>query len=430
MHRARGGQLKARRFLWLFASLLAVLALVAASCGGDDEEGAGGTETGQAGGEGETLKIVSDLPLQGSDRVQTTQMNEAIKFVLEQAGNQAGPHTIEFEEFDDATAAKGAWDEAKCAENARTYVESEEIVGVIGTYNSGCAAIIIPILNEASVAMVSPANTYAGLTHEAPGTEAGEPDTYFPTGSRNYVRVVASDDKQGAVAAKYMAETLGVEKVFILDDRELYGKGLADAFESFAEEEGLEVAGHEGWNKDDPNYRALMTKIKATGADGIYISGISTNNGGQLIKDKVAVVGDNETVQVLVPDGFVLSSLFEEAGPENVNGAFGTAPTQPPENLSGEGAQFVEDLRAKLGVDNLEVYTVYAAASAQVLLDAISRSDGSREDVVAKLFEVDIETVVGPITFDENGDPAEKVESIYAAEGGAWVWKETVSVSD
>jgi branched-chain amino acid transport system substrate-binding protein len=132
--------LKVRRSLWLFASLLAVLVLVAASCGGDDDEGAGGTDTGQAGGEGKTLKIVSDLPLQGSDRVQTTQMNEAIKFVLEQAGNKAGPHTIEFEEFDDATAAKGAWDEAKCAENARTYAETEEIVGVIGTYNSSSSS--------------------------------------------------------------------------------------------------------------------------------------------------------------------------------------------------------------------------------------------------------------------------------------------------
>ena len=421
--------MKVRRSLWLFASLLAVLVLVAASCGGDDEEGGGGTETGQAGGEGQTLKIVSDLPLQGSDRVQTTQMNEAIKFVLDQAGNKAGPHTIEFEEFDDATAAKGAWDEAKCAENARTYVETENLVGVIGTYNSGCAAIIIPILNEASVAMVSPANTYAGLTHSAPGTEAGEPDKYFPAGGRNYVRVVASDDNQGKVAAKYMKEKLGASKIFILDDKELYGKGVADAFEGFAAENDLEIVGHEGWNKDDPNYRALMTKIKATGADGIYIGGISTNNGGQLMKDKVAVVGDNEAVKVLVSDGFVLSSLFEEAGPENVNGAFGTAPTQPPENLSGAGAQFVADLQAKLGTENLEVYTVYAAASAQVLLEAIGNSDGSREDVVAKLFEVNVDTVVGQMSFDENGDPAEKVESVYAAENGQWTWKETVSVS-
>jgi branched-chain amino acid transport system substrate-binding protein len=421
--------LNARRSLWILASLLAVLVFAAAACGGDDGGDAGGggdTEGGDGGGQ--TIKIVSDLPLQGSDRVQAAQMNEAIRFVLEQAGNKAGPHTIEFEAFDDSTAAAGKWDEAKCAENARTYADTENLVGVIGTYNSGCAAIIIPILNEVPLAMISPANTAVGLTHVGPGSESGEPEKYYPSGQRNYTRVVASDDNQGKVAAKYMKEELGVTKVFILDDRETYGKGVADAFESFAAENDLEVVGHEGWNAQDPNYRALMTKIKATGADGVYIGGVSTNNGGQLVKDKVDILGDNEQVRLLVSDGFVLGTLFEESA-NTVDGAFGTAPTQPPENLSGEGAQFVEDLAAKLGVDTLEVYTTYAAAAAQALVDAIGRSDGSREDVIAKLFETEVDTVVGTMTFDENGNPAEKVESIYKAENGQWTWQETVSVT-
>jgi branched-chain amino acid transport system substrate-binding protein len=300
---------------------------------------------------------------------------------------------------------------------------------VIGTYNSGCAAIEIPILNDASISMVSPANTYAGLTHQAPGTESGEPDKYYPSGKRNYVRVVASDDNQGKVAAKYMKEKLGVSKVFILDDKELYGKGVADAFEGFAPDNGLQVVGHEGWNKDDPNYRALMTKIKASGADGIYIGGVSTNNGGQLMKDKVAVVGDNDAVKVMVSDGFVLSSLFDEAGADNVNGAIGTAPTQPPSNLSGAGAKFVSDLQAKLGVTGLEVYTVYAAAAAQALVEAIKASDGTKEGVLDQLFKVSTDTVVGPMSFDENGDPASKVESVYLAKGGEWAWQETISVT-
>jgi branched-chain amino acid transport system substrate-binding protein len=392
--------------------LVALLALVAAGCGG--------------GGDGKTLKIVSDLPLQGSDRVQTEQMNRAIEFVLAQADGKAGDYTIEFEAFDDSTAAKGAWDEAKCAENARTYVDDENVVGVIGTYNSGCAAIIIPILNETPVAMVSPANTYQGLTTSGPGTEEGEPDKYYPSGERNYARVVAHDLFQGKVGASFMKDDLGVTKVFILDDRELYGKGVADAFEGSAKEIGLEVVGHEGWDKDAPNYTALMTKIKATGADGIYIGGISTNNGGQLVKDKVANVGDNDAVKMVVSDGFVLSSLFDEAGAENVEGAYGTAPTQPPDKLTGAGATFITDFQAEEGEGtNIEVYTIYAAAAAQVLLDAIGRSDGSRADIVAKLFETDMsDSVLGAFSFDENGDPAAGVESVYKATSGAWVWQE------
>ncbi len=108
-----------RKVLWLVALLVAALALVAAGCGGDDNESSGDTTATSGGGGGKTVKIVSDLPLQGSDRVQTEQMVRAIEFVLKQANNKAGDYTIEFESNDDATAAAGKWDEAKCAENAR-----------------------------------------------------------------------------------------------------------------------------------------------------------------------------------------------------------------------------------------------------------------------------------------------------------------------
>jgi branched-chain amino acid transport system substrate-binding protein len=390
------------------------------------------TGCGGGGDDGQTLKIVSDLPLQGSNLVQTEQMVQAIEYVLELADNKAGDYTIEYESFDDAIASTGNWDEALCASNARTYADDESIVGVIGTYNSGCAAIIIPILNEAGVAMLSPANTYAGLTHAAPGTEAGEPDKYYPNGERNYARVVASDDFQGKVGASFLKDELGVTSVFILDDRELYGKGVADAFEDAAKAIGLKVAGHEGWDKDAPNYTALMTKIKATGADAVYIGGVSPNNGGQLVKDKVAVLGDNEQVKLLVTDGFVLDSLFDDAGPENVQGAYGTAPTLPASQIAGAGAEFVDGFQEKIGADaNIQVYTLYAATAAQVMLDAISRSDGSRSDVLAKMFETDLtDTATGPMSFNEDGDPAAGTQQLFKADAAQknWVWDKSLTV--
>jgi branched-chain amino acid transport system substrate-binding protein len=414
--------------------MIAALALAAAGCGGDDDEeaGDGGTateETGGAGGGG-TLKIVSDLPLQGSDRQQTAQMNNAIRLVLEQADNKAGDYTIEFEAFDDSTAAKGAWDEAVCASNARQYAEDESVVGVIGTYNSGCAAIEIPILNEASVAMISPANTAVGLTHEGVGSGEGEPEKYYPSGTRNYVRVVASDDLQGKTDAEFFKEELGVTKVYILDDKEQYGKGVADAFESFANDVDLEVVGHEGWDKSAPNYTALMTKIKGTGADGIFLGGISTNNGGQLVKDKVAVLGDNETVKLMGSDGFVLTTLFEEAGPENAEGMYGSAPVVNAADLTGAGQDFVAAFEERYPGEPIQVYTAYAAGSAQALLDAIARSDGTREDIAAKLLETNIEDgIVGPISFNENGDPKSGRMSIFVGRDGNWAFHKAAEVA-
>ena len=425
-------KLRFRGWIGLLALLIAALMFAVAGCGGDDDEGgeagadtAAETDEGGEGGDGQTLKIVSDLPLQGASREQTETMVNAIELFLEQQENKAGNYTIEYESFDDATAAKGAWDEAVCAANARKFVEDETIVGVIGTFNSGCAKIEVPIANEASLAYVSPANTAVGLTHEGPGSEPGEPEKYFPTGERNYTRVVASDDFQGEVDANYMKTELGVTKVFILDDKDAYGKGVADAFEIAAKDIGLAVAGHEGWDANAQNYRSLMSKIKATGADGIFIGGISDFNGGQVVKDKVAVVGDNEQVKLLMSDGMVTASLFEEAGQGNLEGAYGSAPVLNPEDIAGAGKEFLDAYTAEHG--DPEVYTAYAAAAAQVLLDAIARSDGTREDVVAKMFETNIpaeEGIVGAMSFNENGDPEKGLISIFQGKGGEWTFVE------
>jgi branched-chain amino acid transport system substrate-binding protein len=409
--------------LAVLLALIGAFALLAAGCGGEEGEGEG-TDTG-AGGEAKTVKIVSDLPLQGSTAAQTEQMNNAVKLYLQEINNKAGDYTIEFEGFDDSTAAKGAWDEATCAANARKYVEDESIVGVIGTFNSGCAKIEVPIANEASLAYISPANTATGLTHEGPGAEPGEPDKYYPSGTRNYARVVTSDDVQGQIDANYMMNELGVTSVFILDDKDAYGKGVADAFEIAAKDIGLKVAGHEGWDANASNYKALFTKIKATGADGLFIGGISCFNGGQLVKDKVSVLGDNEAVKTVVSDGFVVQSLFEEAGEENVEGVYGSAPTLNPEDLPGPGKEFNAKVQQQFGPP--EVYTAYAVAAVQMLLAAIEQSDGTRESVTENLLSAEAETVVGPLSFDENGDPAEKFESIFQGKGGKWTFVEQVA---
>ena len=192
--------------------------------------------------------------------------------------------------------------------------------------------------------MVSPANTATGLTHEGPGAESGEPDKYYPSGVRNYARVVTSDDIQGAIGAQYMQETLGCTSMYILDDKDAYGKGVADAFESAAGDINLEVAGHEGLGRTRRT-QVPVHEDQASGADCLYIGGISCFNGGQLMKDKVSNVGrQREEVQTLVSDGFVLQSLFEEAGEENVEGAYGTAPTLNPDDLPGDGAAFIEEV--------------------------------------------------------------------------------------
>ena len=153
-----------------------------------------------------------------------------IQLYLDQIGSKAGDYNITLKTYDDSTAAKGAWDDAACAKNATDHVANANEVAVMGTFNSGCAKIEVPTLNQDSTGpmlMVSHANTNPGLTKT---WDTGEPDKYFPTGMRNYARVVTTDDYQGQGAATFAANDLKVKKAYVLNDNQTYGLGVAKAF--------------------------------------------------------------------------------------------------------------------------------------------------------------------------------------------------------
>ena len=387
--------------------LLAVLGVAAtffvAGCGGG---GSGGEQGSSEGGGGPTATIVSDLPLQGSSRPQNETIVNAINLALEERDNMAGDVQIEYTSQDNATAQAGQWDEARCAENAQSAAQNEDIVGWIGPFNSGCAQVEIPILNQANLAMVSPANTALGLTK--PTVEPDEPERYYPTGNRNYTRVIVADDKQGQAGATWMRD-LGVQTVYILDDQEAYGRGLADQFQQAAEGLGIQVLGREGIDGDAANYRALMTQIAQTNPDAIYFGGITQNNAAQLVSDKLGAGMSNEDVVFMGPDGIVEESFLEAAG-ESAEGIYATFGGLPPEELPGAGQDFVQSYEERFPDAPVEAYTAYGYEAANVLLDAIERAydaDGevTREGVIRELFATrDYSGVLGTWSFDQDGD--------------------------
>src|SRR5277367_1666033 len=163
------------------------------------------------------IKIVSSLPRTGSATAQAQTMVNGIRMAIEEAGGRVGDFTIAYEDWDDASPERGQWDPAVEAANAQKAVKDPDIMAYIGTYNSGAAKIAMPILNEASLVMVSPANTYPGLTKTGMG-EANEPAVYRASGKINFFRVVPDDDIQGEVAAQW-AKELGEKSLFILHDR-------------------------------------------------------------------------------------------------------------------------------------------------------------------------------------------------------------------
>ena len=347
--------------------------------------------------------IGSDLPLQGANRALTTEMAKAVQFILAQDNWKAGKYSVGFQSCDDSTAAAGGYDTAKCTANAAAYAADSAVLGIIGTFNSGCAKIELPVNNRASVAMVSPSNTYPGLTVKAPGTAPGEPGIYYPTGKRNYARVVWTDLSQGAADVLFVKNNLHLKNVYVLTDKTTYGEGISTIFQTDAKKEGLKIAGFQPWNPTGTTFQSLATAVKQSGADGVFLGGNVCFQGGKVIKDLRSVLG--ASFPIMVPDGFTPASATYTTSGGTAVGVYVSQPGVPTNQLKGAGAKFASSFAKANGGKSPDPYTAYAAQAAEVLLGAIAASDGTRASVIAHLTNLTIKNgILGSFKINKNGD--------------------------
>lgn len=363
------------------------------------------------------LKIVSSLPMTGASLTQTLTIVNAMQLRLEQSNNLAcnGRYNVTFEAWDDASAFLGKWDPAVEVANANKAAADPSIVAYLGTFNSGAAKLSIPILNQSGpLVMISPANTYPGLTHSVNGlTESDEPDKYYPTGVRNYVRLSSSDDEQGPAAVNFMV-SMGIQTLYIIDDADVYGKGIADTVNIAARNAGITVLAQESYDPFSSSYTVLMQRIAKSNSgnppDAIFLGTYIDNNAAQVLKDKVEIMGSNDRVRFIGPDGIFTAALIDSAGSDAAEGVFAATPGVVIKDLGDAGRKFYEDYAAKYGASN-EPYAVYGYDAMGVALYAIEQvcSNGGdptdRRAVRDAVFSIkDFNGALGTFSFDENGD--------------------------
>ena len=398
------------------AALAAAAALAVAGCSssGSSSTAAGGGSSSSA--SGNTVDIYSSLPLQGSSTSQTIPLVNGIKLALSQANNKAGQWTVNYQSLDDSTAAAGKWDPGQTAANARKVATDPKAVYYIGEFNSGASEVSIPLLNQAGIPQVSPANTYVGLTTNLPGSAPGEPQKYYPSGTRTYLRIVPIDSIQAASDLIAMKQA-GCTKVAVANDKEAYGAGLATLLELEKGFYGVTIVSNTGIDPTTPNFRSYASTIQGQGADCFFFAGITANGGVQIVKDVNSAL---PKAKIFGADG-VRSDTWTSAAKGGVPASIDplmecTVATQDLAAYPG-GKDFLAAYKAKYGTANPDPYAIYGYEVMKLGLDTIASlgaKGNSKSAVLQALFAIKARnSVLGTYGFDKNGDTTLKSYGLY-----------------
>jgi branched-chain amino acid transport system substrate-binding protein len=413
------------------AALAAVAALAVAGCSssGSSSSSAGGGSSSSA--SGNTVDIYSSLPLQGASTSQTIPLVNGMKLALSQAGGKAGQWTVNYQSLDDSTAAAGKWDPGQTGANARKAATDPKAVYYMGEFNSGASQVSIPILNQAGLPQVSPANTYVGLTTNLPGSAPGEPQKFYPSGTRTYLRIVPIDSIQAASDLIAMKQA-GCTKVAVANDKEAYGAGLATLLGLEKGFYGVNIVSDTGIDPTAPNFRSYASTVQGEGADCFFFAGIVSNGAVQITKDVNTAL---PKAKIFGGDG-VCTDSYTSATKGGVPAALYplmecTVATQDLAAYPG-GKDFLAAYKAKYGTANPDPYAIYGYEAMKLGLDTIKglgAQGNSKSAVLHALFATTARaSVLGTYGFDKNGDTTLKSYGLYkVGPNGAPVFFKTIT---
>ncbi len=428
-----------------------LLALLAACGSGTSSSGSASTPTTGS----TTIKIATDLPVSGSDESSGKPAEDGAHLAVNQANaNHTIPgYTLVFDPQDDV-GPSGIHDPAVGARNVTSLISDALVAGIVGPFNSSVAKAEMPITNQAPLAQISPANTNPCLTKDTADSGCSGANnlipTLRPTGKVSYFRIATTDDHQGPAQADYLYKTLNLHKVYVIDDAETYGVGIANAFVGEWKTLGGTVLGHSSEPGKTTSYVSLLTQIASLHPDVLYFGGLDST-GGILIRQQMKQVPGLSNLTLGGGDGIVTPSFASTIYPiVGVGGApiFGTVAVV--DTSKNPAAQtFVQQYHASTS-DPINVYSAAAYDCANILIQAIKTalangahtptdsSDAAgaktfRQAVISAIQNVNFTGVTGHQSFDSNGDTTDKIITIYklglnASNKPDWIFESSVTV--
>jgi len=449
-----------KRWSRIFAVALCIPMLLAvlAACGSGSTGSGGntpttGTGTGSTGG-GKIIKIGTDFPTSGKDESGGKPAENGAHLAVDQANanNTIPGYTLQFDPMNDV-GPSGAHDAAVGKANVTALIGDYLVAGIVGPFNSGVAEAEMPVTNQAPITLISPSNTFPCLTVNTVAAACNGSNDILPqvrpTGNVTYFRIPTTDDHQGQVGAQVIYNTLHLKRVYVVDDAESYGTGLASYFIFYFKGMGGTILGHGSEPSSTTSYTGLLTQIAATHPDAIYFAGTDAT-GGTPFRQQFAQVAALHNIPLVGGDGIVTGDFAAKVAPSlsfaPVWGTTGSVDV----NTVPAAAAFVSAYTAKYGT--LGAYSANAYDCANILIQAIkkaiangatvpsSTSDKTggtafRTAVIAAMKQTDYTGPTGHHTFDANGDTTNKVISIFMlqnkktpCDATCWVLQKTVVV--
>ena len=355
-----------------------------------------------------SVTIGINLPFTGADAHDAQLIKDGALLAIDDANAKGGAagYKLNVLLLDDGTATAGQYDPAQAATNARKMVADNSVVAAIGPQMSGSGKAMAPILSQGNLATITPASTNPDITNPKFAS------TYMPGGKAIYFRTVTTDAFQGPNMANFMADTLKVKSVYILDDSGAYGVGVANAFEGQAKKRGLNVLGHDQLDPKEADYTTILTKIKSMNPDALYYGGVA-QAGVKVVKQCYDIM---PKVIRAGGDGVYGSEILKGAGFPAAEGLYATI-AAPNILASNDAKPFVEAFVKKYG-EQPENYSITAYDAALVIIDAIetvakSGKPVDRNSIRDAIQASKAKTIQGTVSFDQYGDITNRVVSVF-----------------
>jgi branched-chain amino acid transport system substrate-binding protein len=406
---------------------LAVLAVAALSaCGGSSDNSSSSEAAGTSGTAGR-VDIYSSLPLRGPSAAEAISLQNGIRLALAQSGDKAGPFTVMYTALDDSTG-DGGWDATQTAANAHEAAADPRAVYYIGEFDDGASEVSMPILNQAGIAQVSPANTYVGLTAREPGSVTGEPGRYSPTGTRTYLRIVPADSVQAAADLVAMHQA-GCAKVAVASDEEAYGTGLAKLIELQKGYYGIDIVSDAGFDPAASSFSSYAATLKRLHVDCLLLAGIASKGGVALTKDVHLVL---PTAKIFGPQDMCTGAWTNprDGGvPAAVDPLIECTEVARSLTAYSGGKAFLAAYEARYPGSDPSPYAILGYEAMKLGLSTIAglgANGDSKSAVLSALFATsNRHSVLGTYSFSKDGDTTLKAIGLYkvGASGNPTFWR-------